>query len=464
MQPVRIEVLGQSCMAIRSGEHELVTDPWFSGPAYLGGWRAYPELDGTALERMRARIDRATHVYVSRDHGAHFDPAFLATLAPKTLVVGEFRNARFRRQLQALCAGPRGHTLRVLGASELLELDGRAQVRVVPEQPLQRTQSLLALQTPFGSVLDACDCALDSPALRALTERTRVRVMLYTLGFLSGGDAVPYLRRDQPNLRAQLDALREQAVAGFRGALRMLQPDLGLAFGGPAAFAHSVNEHFNAHPEALDWSAMVSRVDGESCVLWPGPGSVFELGDEGVAPVELLDYDTLLHEGPRPTPSSAFESEGQVPSETELEAIAAKFTARLCAVLDAAGARAGVPLYLCAVPSLSALESRDYTLCLRIELDAPQRGARRVDPVMPRPPYLQITSTRVILRGFMRGEIALDELLRSAHARFARDPDALSPTLLGVLRHGHDEEGSAALIESWRSKRSDPPPVAQKAS
>ena len=67
VQPVRIEMLGQACMAIRTGEHEVVTDPWFSGPSHLGSWRAYPELDPPAVERMRARIDRATHVYISHD-------------------------------------------------------------------------------------------------------------------------------------------------------------------------------------------------------------------------------------------------------------------------------------------------------------------------------------------------------------------------------------------------------------
>ena len=461
MQPVRIEMLGQFCMAIRSGEHELVTDPWFSGPAYLGSWRPYPELEPEALQRMRARIDRATHIYISRDRGAHFDPAFLETLAPKTLIVGEFRNARFRRRLQALCERPNGHELRVLRSGDALELDGRASVRVVSEQPGQRSESLLAVQTPFGSVLDACDCALDSPALRALTERARVRVLMYSLGFLGSSDALPYLRREQPDLRGELDALREQSVASFRSALRLLQPDLALVFGGPASFRHAVNDHFNAHPEALDWSALVSRLDGESCVLWPAPGSVFELGDEGVAPVELLDYDTLLREGPRPAPSTSYEPPGPAPSDSELEAIASTFTARLCALLDAAGARAGVPLYLSAVRSLSALESRDYAFCLRVDLDAPQRGARKVEPAMPRPPYLQISSTASILRGFMRGEITLDELLRSAHARFAHDPSPASPILLAALRYVHDEEASAALLDSWRAKRSDPPPAAR---
>ena len=191
-------------MAIRTGEHEVVTDPWFSGPTHLGSWRAFPELDAAAVERMRARIDKATHVYISHDHSDHFDPAFLATLSPKTLVVSDFRNARFRRRLQALTEGPNGHTLQVLSAGDTLELDGRASMRIVPEQPRFRTNSMLVLHTPFGSILDANDCGLNSSTLRALTERSRVRVFAYTLNFMANGYPFPYLRRDDPRLRAEL--------------------------------------------------------------------------------------------------------------------------------------------------------------------------------------------------------------------------------------------------------------------
>jgi len=455
VQPVRIEMLGQACMAIRTGEHEVVTDPWFSGPSHLGSWRAYPELDPPAVDRMRARIDQATHVYISHDHSDHFDPAFLATLSPKILVVSDFRNARFRRKLQALCEGPSAHQLQVLSPGDGLELDGRASLRIVPEQPRFRTNSMLVLQTPFGTVLDANDCGLNSASLRALTERSRVRVFAYTLNFMANGYPFPYLRRDDPKLRAEIDAVREQVVDSYRNALRILQPDLGLVFAGPVTFSHSVNEHLNAHPEALDWSSMVARLDGDSCVLWPAPGSVFELGDEGVAPIELLDFDTLLREGPKPTPSRALEVALPAPSDGELDALAAKFTARLGGMLDLAGMRAGLPLYLSAVPDLAALESRDYVFCMRVDLDPPQRSVRRAPPTMPRPPYLQITSTPTILRDFLRCEITLDDLLLSAHARFARDPDTFNATLHNLLRFGHDEDASATLVQWWRSKRTN---------
>jgi UDP-MurNAc hydroxylase len=455
VQPVRIEMLGQACMAIRTGEHEVVTDPWFSGPSHLGSWRAYPELDAEGVSRMRARIDRASHVYISHDHSDHFDPAFLATLTPKVLCVSDFRNARFNRRLRALCEGPNAHTLRVLRAGESLELDGRASLRIVPEQPRFRTNSMMVLQTPFGSVLDANDCGLNSASLRALSERARVRVFAYTLNFMANGYPFPYLRRDDPELHRKFDAVRDQWVDEYRRALQVLQPDLGLVFAGPVTFAHSVNEHLNTHPEALDWSAMVSRLDSDSCVLWPAPGSVFELGDEGVAPIELLDFDTLLREGPKPAPSRVLEVAEPMPSDAELDTAAAHFTAHISDLLDAAGLRVDLPLYLSAVRELSALESHDYAFCMRVDLDEPQRGVRRVEAVMPRPPYLQITSTPAILLGLLRGEITLDDLLLSAHARFARAPDTFNATLHNALRFGHDEDASASLVQWWRSKRAN---------
>lgn len=446
-------MLGQACMAIRTGTHEIVTDPWFSGPSHLGSWRPYPELDTAAVERMRGRIDRCTHVYLSHDHADHFDPAFLATLSPKVLVVSDFRNARMRARLQALTEGPRGHSLHVLRPSETLELDGRASLRIVPEQPRFRTNSMLVVQTPFGSIVNANDCGLNSASLRAIAERSRVRVFAYTLNFMANGYPLPYLRREDPQLNAKIDEVRDEVVEVYRNGLRILKPDLGIVFAGPVTYMDKVNEHLNAHPEALDWSQMVARLDGESCVLWPAPGSVFELGDEGVAPIELQDFDSLLRDGPVPSPARPAPRGEPQPSDAELDAAAEAFVARLGALLDAGNMRVELPLYVCGVRDIDALESTDYTFCYRLDLDLPNRGAKRLEPVMPGPPYLQIVSTAAIVRGFFLGEVTIDDLLLSARARFARDPDTFNAVLHNAMRFGHDADASAALVHWWKSKR-----------
>ena len=439
-------------MAIRSGKHEIVTDPWFSGPAQLGAWRAYPELDPAALEQLRARVDQASHVFISRERSDHFDPAFLATLSPKVLVVAEFRNARWRKQLEQLVA--RGHSLLQLNGNDALELDGRASLRVIATVPRCGMHSLLLMHTPFGSVLAAGDCELDAVALRALTERARVRVFASSLSFVAGSELVAQLRRDDPELRAKLDAARDRKVEQFRAALRALQPDLGLVYGGPVTFADAASAHLATHPEALDWSAMVARLDGDSCVLWPAPASVFELGDEGVAPLELLDFDSLLRNGPPPSPPSASAAQS-APSDVEIDRAASGFVTRVSAVLESAGARCELPLYLSAARDLDALESHEPLFTLRLELDRERRKVTRVDPGTPAAPFLHIVSTPSHVHGFLSGEISYDELLLSGRARLTRDPDVTNAALSGALRVSHDPEASAAFVDSVRSEHQD---------
>ena len=120
MDLVTVEFLSQACTALRAGDIEIASDPWFLKTAHLNSWIPYPSWDVRELENFRSRIDRATHIYISHDHEDHFDPAFLETLSPKTILVGAFHNSAFRRELRAL--GDR-HDIRYLHhAREILTM------------------------------------------------------------------------------------------------------------------------------------------------------------------------------------------------------------------------------------------------------------------------------------------------------------------------------------------------------
>jgi hypothetical protein len=456
VQPVRIEVLGRACLAIRSGKHEIVTDPWFSGPALLGAWRPYPELTPPALAQLHERVDQATHVFISRERSDRFDPVFLSTLSPKVLVVAEHRNARFRAQLAQLVA--RGHSLLQLNENDALELDGRASVRVLCDPPRCGMQSLLLVHTPFGSVLVTDEHEIVPAALRVITERARVRVFAASLSFVAGSELPAALRASDPELRSKLDAARDHKVEHYRAALRALSPDLGLVLGGPVSFVDPVNAHLNAHPEALDWSAMVARLDRDSCVLWPAPASVFELGDEGVAPLDLLDFDSLLRKDPPSASSIGADAPAALPSDVEIDRAAAGFVTRVAGVLEGAGARCELPLYVSAVRDLDSLEGHELLFSLRIELDRERRNVARVDPVTPAPPFLHVITTPSLVHRWLVGEISYDELLQSGRARIAREPDVANLVLTSALRVAHDPDASAALIASLRpAAKSDAP-------
>lgn len=443
MGGLTIEYFGQACVLVRSGDVGVLSDPWFSGPAHLGGWIPFPEWSVAEREAWRARADRATHVYVSHAHADHFDLAFLRSLAPKQILVGEFRNQRFREALEAL---EPHHMVRHLRDGETIALGSDVTAAIHLERPAFRTNSMLLLGSPDGDVLDANDCGLDSATLRAIARRRRPAVFLYTLNFLANGFPFPYLRRRDPDLHARIAAVRAQAVASFRTALGILRPELGVAFAGPVTFADRVNQYLDDHPEARDWRQAVAELSGDVPVIWPAPGGSIELRAGRVVRTDPGDWDALAsshpvrYEGRGPDPYI----DGPQPDRDAVLAAARRFAARRAALAALLPGTVSTRLYLSAAASLDALEADQADWHVAVEL-APPGAARGAETLAA--PYLQIASTPAILRAFLDGEADLDAMLLSGRARFRRAPDTFDPLLHNVLRFGDDPDCAAALVE-----------------
>ena len=179
-----IEFAGQACTMLRCGSITLSTDPWFSPAAIVGGWHPYPRWTEAEISAWRERIDASTHVYISHAHEDHFDVAFLASLAPKTLLVGDFPSTRFRAALDTLSPH---HTLRWCGHGERIALSEVVAVTLHLEAPAFRTNSMLVVDSPDGRILNANDCGLNTCALTAISAERPVSVFLYTLNFIANG-------------------------------------------------------------------------------------------------------------------------------------------------------------------------------------------------------------------------------------------------------------------------------------
>ena len=244
MDLVTVEFLSQACMALRAGDIEIVSDPWFLRTAHLNSWIPYPSWDARELENFRSRIDRATHIYLSHDHEDHFDPAFLETLSRKTILVGAFRNSAFRHDLEAL--GDR-HDIRYLHHAREMFLSKEVSVHIFMEQPDFRLNSMMVIRTPHGTVLNANDCGLNRMILSSIGRRFPVTLFMYTLNFLANGYPFPYLRRSDADLDSKVAAVRNDVLDTFRLALGILKPKLSAAFAGPVTFADRINDHLNNH-------------------------------------------------------------------------------------------------------------------------------------------------------------------------------------------------------------------------
>jgi UDP-MurNAc hydroxylase len=442
-------MLGQACIAIRAGDAEIACDPWVLRRAQLGSWLPYPPRTPARVRAQVARVDAATHVYLSHDHADHFDPALLARLRPKTLVVSRFRNAGFRRALLAL-VDRGGHRLVELERSQALEVAPGVSLRVIPEQPRFRTNSILLLDTPVGAVLNANDCSLNSAVLGGIAARRRVRLFLYTLNFMANGFPFPYLTRGDPRLMERITEVRDQIVQTFRLALETLRPELAVAFAGPVTFADAVNGHLNAHPEALDWRAMVRELCATAPVAWPTPGSRITIDEHAVRLTEPASWEQVWAAEPPPPATRHVVDDAPMPRE-RVERAAAAALRRLTSALARAGRRVDQPLVLSCAAGFDALEDAGYRWTLRIDLDPPGGFAWLSPGVLP-DRYLHVVSTARVLVGFLEGRVCLDELLLSALARFARRPDGFNNTLHGFLRLGHDPEATAALV-AWHREQ-----------
>jgi UDP-MurNAc hydroxylase len=440
-----IEFLGQACTALRCHRTgiEIVSDPWFSGSAHLDSWHPFPEWTTEELERLRNRIDGATHIYISHEHEDHFDPQFLRTLSRKTILVGNFQNERFRNELRNLA---QIHEIKYCRHGETFQLGDSFSVQLFMQQPAFRTDSILLVQTADGCVLNANDCGLNTAVLRRIAQKHQVTLFLFTLNYMANGYPISYLFSTDPGFDSRMQAVRDQTLDTFRLAMRTLNPLLSVAFAGPVTFGDPINEHLNRHPESCNWSAMVAELQQEGPVTWPAPFSTIECHQGKIARSNILDWEELRARPHRYSEPLA----GPAPSREQILQAAEHFVDRLSGVLRKIGHRVDTPLILSGVASVDQIESNVADWSLAIDFD--RKHIRFLQQPSLSPPYLQILAPAQVLYQLLTFRTNVDDLLLSARGRFRRDPDTFNPVLHDLLRYGVDDLSSLALI-NWSVRR-----------
>ncbi|MCK0166855.1 hypothetical protein MWU52_04755 [Jannaschia sp. S6380] len=68
-----IEFVNHASVLIRHGSVGLLSDPWYSGPAFHKGWRLLHE---TPEEAVADLLTRTTHIWISHEHPDHFSVGF----------------------------------------------------------------------------------------------------------------------------------------------------------------------------------------------------------------------------------------------------------------------------------------------------------------------------------------------------------------------------------------------------
>lgn len=70
---MQIEFVNHASVLMTHGQVGLLSDPWYTGPAFHKGWRLLVE---TPEDRIEELLTRVTHIWISHEHPDHFSVGF----------------------------------------------------------------------------------------------------------------------------------------------------------------------------------------------------------------------------------------------------------------------------------------------------------------------------------------------------------------------------------------------------
>ena len=211
---MRIEYLNHASVIIKSGEHSLLCDPWFSGTAFAGGWGLqYDNPD--ALQKAKS----CSHLWISHFHGDHLHlPTLkqLAELSPEIMALAnDSVNFRISEALQH--AGFRIF----VPLYERRKLSLTSNMRVT-RYPTAGIDNMLLIETPEARILNYNDCHLPIGALKLFMSKIgKVDILLNNFNH-----AIKFL--DNP--RKSDEEIQSQLKTNYEKVLEAINPRWAIPF------------------------------------------------------------------------------------------------------------------------------------------------------------------------------------------------------------------------------------------
>jgi UDP-MurNAc hydroxylase len=443
---MQIGYLGHAGFVVETEQSVVVADPWLSRHgAFASAWMQLPQNHHLAEPLREKLLDarKPRFVYVSHEHGDHFDREFLRSLrgSDLTFVVPRFRRPELVESLRSL-----GFSVVPCGDGDKVALpDGYLRL-FVQDAGLNRDSSLL-VKAGGATFLDLNDCKIHDRLAKICAEEGTVDV--FTAQF-SGAIWHPTCY-DYPDKQYKAISRRKmfgkfEAVAR---ALEIVRPRLYLASAGPACFldpalVHLNFEEMNIFPRAQKFFGYLrKRLAGSvGDLLEPMPGDVLDVasGKLTVLASERLDEERFeaYVRGYAARVADLFEGR-QKPSQSELGGVLERLREEMrhkLARLELRD-RVAVALYVW----LEELPER----VLRI--DFPSQRIEEVQAVRDEPRYTFKLRAADALSVLDR-ELTWEEFFLSFRFRLSRSPDDYDPVLHGFLALEADDLG--ALCDSIR--------------
>ncbi len=430
---MKITHLGHAGFVVETEGAVVVADPWLSAQgAFDSGWIQLPRNHDLApLARQKlGQPGKARFLYVSHEHGDHFDRAFLRSLARRdfTVVVPRFARRALRETFDGY--GCR-ETVYCDDGQEVPFPGGRLKV-YVSDSSLNRDSALL-VRGDGRTFLDLNDCKIHDRLPSIVAAEGPIDV--FTAQF-SGAVWHPTCYEYEP---AQYDALSRKKMFGkFEAVARAIlavRPRAFLASAGPACFLDPDMLHLNFQrvsifPRAPRFFAYLERRlrDQRPRLIEPMPGDVLDV--ETCEPIHLAarritdeSFERYVRAYARRM-APLFAARRRTVGEAEALEVVERLAAELSRKLAAFPLRERVtfPLYV-------VLEEAPGR-ALRVDF-----AAGRVDTVaeVPATDRYVLRARAQDLRRVLDGALTWEEFLLSFRLRLSRVPDRYDPLLHGFL-------------------------------
>jgi hypothetical protein len=178
-----INFLNHASVLIQIDQIKLLTDPWFEGYCFNGGW-------GLRYNNEKAweKAAEATHLWVSHYHGDHFHPPTLKKILainPDIIVIG---NHSYNFQMD--------ESLRSLGFRNVISFKERKPIRLnddteIIRYPTTGIDNMLVVRSKLATILNYNDCSLP-PRSRKMLSRKIGKVDLFLSNFNHAGKLLLY--------------------------------------------------------------------------------------------------------------------------------------------------------------------------------------------------------------------------------------------------------------------------------
>jgi hypothetical protein len=233
---MKISFLNHASVFIEVDQVKLLTDPWFEGYCFNGGW-------GLRFQNDRAweKAKLATHLWVSHYHGDHFHPPTLKkilSINPGITVIG---NNSYNFQMD--------ESLRQLGFTKIISFRERKAIRLNPDTELMRypttgIDNMLLVRSKSGTVLNYNDCSLPVSSRKMLSKKIG-KVDLFLSNFNHAGKLLLYPYPSDEEIKKKL-------VDAYKENLSIFKADYFMPF---------ASYHYYRAPESINQNG--SLLDGQ---------------------------------------------------------------------------------------------------------------------------------------------------------------------------------------------------------